>query len=232
MANQKETIILAGSGHKGVVRLYFTGGQSVRGSCSLDFRPSGATLYLIGDNIAQIALNDINTSFETPFCANSGASCVVRSSAFTLFGGEGARSEMLSKIDAFNKQKSSLATATLKDEQQSQIEQDKGDVAASAAPSFDKKIDARDVKPLDWTKYDGNNFYYAIKPQLDEMFVCYPRHDELESAVQNSKWVRVDADDSYYAVGLLFDGDEPAFICYAVPEYVKNRRPPTEIENM
>ena len=54
------------------------------------------------------------------------------------------------------------------------------------------------------------------------MFVCYPKEERLSTAVQNSKWVRVDAADGEYAVGVLFD----------VPEYQNNRRPPREIEDM
>ena len=94
-----------------------------------------------------------------------------------------------------------------------------------------------EVKPLgDWIKYDGNNFYYAVKPQIDEMFICYPEEKLLTDSVPNSKWVRVDAEDGYYVVGLLFDEDEPSFICYGVPQFGaqdKNaRRAPEELENM
>ena len=92
-----------------------------------------------------------------------------------------------------------------------------------------------DVNPLgEWTKYDGNNFYYAVKPQIDEMFVCYPEEEILVSTVPNSKWVRVDAEDGYYVGGLLYDENEPSFICYGVPQIKSDAlvKAPPELQNM
>ena len=82
----------------------------------------------------------------------------------------------------------------------------------------------------EWTKYDGNNFYFAVKPQIDEMFVCYPEEKTLCDAVPNSKWVRVDVKDGYYVVGVLFNEDDPSFICYGVPSPQK-AEPPKELQN-
>lgn len=82
-----------------------------------------------------------------------------------------------------------------------------------------------------WVKYDGNNFYYAVKPQLDEMFVCYPEEKALNDSVPNSKWVHVDDVDGYYVVGILYNESEPSYICYGVPS-VSGTRPPQELENM
>lgn len=66
--------------------------------------------------------------------------------------------------------------------------------------------------------YDGTNFYQAVKPQIDEMFVRYPAEERLNTLVPNSKWVRVDTDaEDYYVLGVLFDLSLPIFICYGVP---------------
>ncbi|MBQ9276110.1 MAG: hypothetical protein IJ226_00780, partial [Clostridia bacterium] len=80
-------------------------------------------------------------------------------------------------------------------------------------------------------KYNGSNFYLAVKPQLDEMFVCYKQEESLNKAVENSAWVHVDAEDGYYVVGLLKDGDSPAYICYGVPSKDGNDVPP-ELKNV
>ena len=80
-------------------------------------------------------------------------------------------------------------------------------------------------------QYDGVNFYLAIKPQIDEMFVCYPLDDKLENIIENSKWVRIDADDSYYVVGLIFENSQPKYICYGIPSDYKVK-PPKDIEQV
>ncbi len=67
------------------------------------------------------------------------------------------------------------------------------------------------------TQYEGDNFYYAVKPQLDEMFVRYPEDVELDTAIPNSRWIRVDTKDDFYVVGILYDDGEPVYICYGIP---------------
>ena len=316
MTNSKRLIVLAGSGHKGVVKLSLTAGGA-RGSCALDFRPAGATLYLVGDEIAEIALKDINTTFEVPFLSNNNPSCLVRSSSLTMFGGDMPHSEIIRRIDSHLKssraasKKSDVTptpskcasenadmrqpTQSGKKENNVEIPQfdnaSSGDVPKESSngelvydvpptndapardiPSTDQRqcsltddalpnrgentipnrenalpyrgaqktvpqsgnsSDDAPKDPLkDWTRFDGNNFYYAVKPQLDEMFVRYPEDKLLATTVQNSEWVRVDAEDGAYSVGVLYDGSDPAFICYAVPWSFSERRPPAEIEGM
>lgn len=80
--------------------------------------------------------------------------------------------------------------------------------------------------------YDGTNFFRAVKPQLDEMFVRYPAESRLNAIVPNSKWVRVDLEDGdYYVLGLLFDLSEPTFICYGIPG-TGTTPPPSEISDV
>ena len=43
-------------------------------------------------------------------------------------------------------------------------------------------------------RFDGTNFYQAVKPQIDELFVRYPAEERLNAIVPNSKWVRVETD--------------------------------------
>ncbi len=263
MGIRKEIIILNGGGHKGVVKVYGVPGKdgSARINCALDFRPSGANLYLIGDDIAEIKLKDVNYDGEVAFRASSDIGCVLRSSSLTMFGGKGVKSEMLKKIDDYNADKA--RASALKREEETAVEQaralkeekvkaeqnvecqternDKGNTTSDAKSAGRERFADVEAKtyanPLgEWTKYDGNNFYYAIKPQIDEMFICYPKEETLCSVVPNSDWVRVDAEDGYYVVGLLFDAEEPSFICYGVPHVSADggadRRAPAEIENM
>lgn len=80
-------------------------------------------------------------------------------------------------------------------------------------------------------RYDGTNFYLAVKPQLDELFVRYPSEPTLNSIVPNSRWVRVDAPDGYYVVGVLYDLSSPSFICYGIPSAFQ-KQPPPEIADV
>lgn len=79
--------------------------------------------------------------------------------------------------------------------------------------------------------FNGSNFYLAVKPQLDEMFVCYPEEKRLNAIVPNSKWVRVDTEGDYYVVGVLFDQNEATYICYGIPG-IYNVKPPREISDV
>ncbi len=275
MVARKEIIILNGGGHKGIVKVSGVTGKdgAAKVSCSLDFRPNGAKLYLIGDNIAQMALNNTNCEAEVAFSAKSEIGCVLRSSSITMFGGSGSKSEMLKRIDTYqhelslsesdaqggSKAQKSRAYGSAEggenvhgDYNGERPSENKSVKTAEAKPANEAAAEVKDapqregrayvdasaradVNPLgEWTKYDGNNFYYAVKPQIDEMFVCYPEEEILVSTVPNSKWVRVDAEDGYYVVGLLYDENEPSFICYGVPQ-IKSDAPvkaPPELQNM
>lgn len=80
--------------------------------------------------------------------------------------------------------------------------------------------------------YDGTNFYQAVKPQIDEMFVRYPAEERLNALVPNSKWVRVDTDaEDYYVLGVLFDLSLPIFVCYGIPG-VRSVPPPRDIADV
>lgn len=97
------------------------------------------------------------------------------------------------------------------------------------APFAPSPLSGGKAEPFGGVRYDGTNFYQAIKPQIDELFVRYPAEPRLNAIVPNSKWVRVDTDaDDYYVVGVLFDLSLPIFVCYGVPG-VRTVPPPEEI---
>lgn len=84
---------------------------------------------------------------------------------------------------------------------------------------------------LDTVRFDGTNFYLSVKPQLDEIFVCFPECDDLEEVVPNSKWAKIQVDDGFYVVGLILDGEVVRYISYGVPA-LKNSCPPSEIRDV
>ena len=84
---------------------------------------------------------------------------------------------------------------------------------------------------LDAVRFDGTNFYLSVKPQLDEIFVCFPECDDLEDVVPNSKWAKIQVEDGFYVVGLILDGEVVRYISYGVPA-TKNSCPPSEIRDV
>ena len=236
MLTKKEIFVLTGAGHKGSVKItpVENSKNEVEIECNLDFRPSGATLYVIGDEIAQLTLNNNKFKDKVRFVSNNVHGCIVRSSAFTMFGGRGNKSEMLSKIDAQKRPKLPIGQAqnavpfhtnSIKNVDKKSQEITINNGAQNATSNLAKLLSETSTDD-GILKYNGSNFYLAIKPQLDEMFVCYKQDETLNNTVANSSWVHIDTDDGYYVVGILKDGDSPSYICYGVPSKDKNDVPP------
>ena len=74
-------------------------------------------------------------------------------------------------------------------------------------------------------------YYDSVKWQIEEMFNQYPRFEKMEKAVDNSKFVKVEYNDSHYLVGVLTDPETQNvnFILYAVPGIYSNT-PPEELK--
>lgn len=74
-------------------------------------------------------------------------------------------------------------------------------------------------------------FFNLVKEQVDEMFSTYPEFEKLESLIMDSRWVKVDYDSSglFYGLGLIYEGDDVKYICYAVPAE-NNFQPPSHLE--
>ena len=244
MEVKKDIFVLLGAGHKGSVKISREDGKrTVKIECNLDFRPNGATLYLIGDEIAKTTLYDSKTTLELPFSSKTLQGCVVRTSAITMFGGRGNKAEMLAKIDGEKHRKQDGTTSkNVVDFEQKSIkkshQKSNENVAENLSSNEDKIEESNIAKLLSETsqsagvlKYNGSNFYLAIKPQLDEMFVCYKQEETLNDAVENSSWVHVDAEDGYYVVGIVRNGDKPTHICYGVPSKDGKDVPP-ELKNL
>ncbi|MFW5780030.1 MAG: hypothetical protein ACOCWI_01075 [Bacillota bacterium] len=77
---------------------------------------------------------------------------------------------------------------------------------------------------------DMKGFYYSVKDKLDELFVMYPRDEQLEKIIPCSKWVRINYDkDDFYVAGVLLDENKVTHIAYGVPGF-EGMTPPKETE--
>lgn len=105
--------------------------------------------------------------------------------------------------------------------------------AKTKSESKDKTEGAKADRPtmLLGVEFNGKNFYQAVKPQLEEMFVCYPTESRLCERIPNSKWVRVDCEDCYYVVGVIEELGEALYVCYGIPGR-EDILPPDEIRNI
>lgn len=79
--------------------------------------------------------------------------------------------------------------------------------------------------------YKGDNFYLAVRTQIDEIFVCYPEESKLKTLVKNSKWARIDYENGYYVVGVISENDDVKYICYGIPG-VHHVKPPVEVKDV
>lgn len=250
MAKSKQILVLSGDGKSGMVKISNgIGAEKTKVTCSLDFNPKNAALYLISSQISKITLNSSNTSVEVPFKYTDDIGCILKAANITMFGGSLKRSEMQSAVARYEKEKENVlkreesAASSFEIKPTPPIEKEPCETGREdfSRINFGKRSDeyvgaavSDGVNPLgEWTRYDGNNFYYAVKPQIDEMFICYPEEKLLNETVPHSKWVRVDAEDGCYVVGVMYEGDEVSFICYGVPEKVGDKRAyaPKELEN-
>jgi len=76
-----------------------------------------------------------------------------------------------------------------------------------------------------------HKFYSMIAEQLDELFDKYPKEENLEKLVDNSRWVKINTEenDKFYVVGIIYDNDDIKYICYGVPgDYYTE--PPMELK--
>lgn len=82
-------------------------------------------------------------------------------------------------------------------------------------------------------KTDGDGYYLSVKNELDELFNTYPKDDTLAGAFSCGEWVRVKgtAKDPQYLVGVIYEGGQAKYICYALAAQDKDT-PPDEIKNV
>jgi len=73
-------------------------------------------------------------------------------------------------------------------------------------------------------------FYSLVKNQYEDMFSKYATLDDLSQIIPSSKWIKVEMEDGYYVLGLIYEEDVPKYMCYGVPQTIRTN-PPKELEN-
>lgn len=286
MSFRKVTVVLSGNGVTGLVKLSgsFDGVGKIKGECGALPAEAGE-LYIIGDEIAKVRLEQSKRTFETRLLALSDISCLLRSGDYVLTGGTGDKVDRRAverRVAAFERKAVKSEGSSARTTSPPVAEPPRSDVGgrdkvfpADDGTATETPSHKTDAESLPFTEgnggggndagcddegqrqynrpsakaageadvnvrsvleegvtYDGTNFFLAVKPQLDEMFVRYPAEERLNTIVPNSKWVRVDTEDGdYYVLGVLYDLSTPIFICYGIPG-IRTVAPPREIADV
>lgn len=251
MSFKRMTVVLGGGGAAGLVKLSgaFDGTGKVKGECGAGSAKRGDILYIFGDNVAKVVLDGAKTAFEVRLSAKGDIDCALVTSGSVLTGGTGERVDRRRIEGRVRALAADAAPKAGQPEREDPVPSPPGREETS---DEHEERTARKEEPAaervrteggsggrgassvleEGVVYDGTNFYLAVKPQLDEMFVRYPAEERLNAIVPNSRWVRVDADEGdYYVVGVLYDLSTPIFICYGIPG-VPGAPPPREIADV
>lgn len=98
--------------------------------------------------------------------------------------------------------------------------------------STEEEIDSVIDKEINSYPKGKHRFYDMIAEQLDELFLKYPREENLCKLIENSDWVKIDTeiDNKHHVVGIISDNNDIRYICYGVPGSYNNE-PPAEMRN-
>lgn len=65
---------------------------------------------------------------------------------------------------------------------------------------------------------EDTGFYSQVREEAERLLSTFPHEEQLERAVENSRWVRITyGGKRFYVFGVIYDGERPAYICYGVP---------------
>ena len=79
---------------------------------------------------------------------------------------------------------------------------------------------------------DDTTFYSLVKLKVEKAFENNPELSSLNAKFENSKWVKVEFDQSglFYALGIINGNDKVKYICYGIPSN-KEISPPKHLKN-
>lgn len=77
--------------------------------------------------------------------------------------------------------------------------------------------------------YQNENFYERVKNQIEDIFNNSEQDDLLKNIIPNGKFCKVKMEEGYYVFGVIYEDNEPRYICYGVPCKQKGDKP-TDLE--
>lgn len=75
-----------------------------------------------------------------------------------------------------------------------------------------------------------SNILESLLPQFDYIFEKYPQNKELQTLIENSRFVQIEENGEKFSLGAIYSEDEMKYICYAVKSNY-NLSAPSELGN-
>ena len=114
------------------------------------------------------------------------------------------------------------------------VDKDGGTVCENKEEEKDRKGVRKDEKNKSTFKEGkgglagGGDFYDRLKEEIENLLNTYPKEENLEGTVENSRWVKIDyGEGKYYVFGVIFGGGKARYICYGVPSKNPDYPPPS-----
>lgn len=74
----------------------------------------------------------------------------------------------------------------------------------------------------------GGDFYARMRGDIERIFTTYPKEEELEKAMEGSRFARISyGGDKYYVFGVLSVDGIARYVCYGVPARGRKEPPPS-----
>lgn len=74
----------------------------------------------------------------------------------------------------------------------------------------------------------GGDFYARMRGDIERIFTTYPKEEELEKAMEGSRFARISyGGDKYYVFGVLSVDGIARYVCYGVPAHGRTEPPPS-----
>ncbi len=81
----------------------------------------------------------------------------------------------------------------------------------------DKKAEGRHGEKNENDSGSGKEFFAKVADEVRRILDTYPAEEQLNAAVENSRWVKIDyGDGKNYVFGVIY-GEFPEYLCYGVP---------------
>ncbi len=197
MAYKKEVIILSSEHNKAMLKMVSTTDESVKCTCSLDFEPHYAKLHILADRLEVVDIKSAHQQFELNIGDTSNLACMIDDTSKRLFGSNGGK-KMTDIEVAINEYKESAEKEMIRDAET---------LGESTSLNRHGAFEEIETVLANTAFNDTKTFYQAVKPQIDEMFVCYPNFEPLDRLVPDSKWVKIETNNDFYVVGLIYESE-------------------------
>jgi hypothetical protein len=248
---KKRILILSGKIYRGVLKLTNLEASYLEIELTTHFLPSGSYIFVlkIGDFVEKLHFNGEKLYRKIPFNLpfdKTAEAAIIETDPFAVLMSASSEKELslsfeklLQEYINFNavaqtvpSKTAAKKTTELKDGLHSSNKNQSTETPLSEPVSDSDKLKANFKKTLEEELKkpiaSEKSFFDGIKESVTEFFEKYPPYEELSAVVPSSKWVKVDTEDTFYVVGLLFNTSGITHICYGIPgEY--SVKPSSEI---